>query len=98
MSYRGSPILNSDLSDLMVDILQKTSTNFSPGWKELASSLKELNVPKELVPNEKIWKFMNMKKRDIENDIMTYSKHKNKHTRKKFKINWESYDVDDDDE
>ena len=59
LEYQGQVIENSNLTDLVNDVLRKRRNVGEPiGWKTFASALHHLNVPQDLVGNPDRWKFM----------------------------------------
>ena len=58
--YKQSTIPLSHAIDLIADVLDtsKTASSKTPplGWREFASALRDLNVPRELIPNRHRWK------------------------------------------
>jgi hypothetical protein len=65
--YRQRVIPQSHVIDLVSDIL-KTSTIGNPptGWEEFALSLKNSQLPSEVIPNKQRWKFMHKINDNIE--------------------------------
>lgn len=79
--YRQSLVPNSNISDLLTDVLKKKTTVAPVGWQQFSDSLKASNIGRELVVNEDRWKYMNpVKKED--------SKPKKRVTKK---IKWDEY-------
>jgi len=57
---KQTPIAKSHAVDLINDLLRRRTTIPAPvGWKQLANTLKEYNVPRELIGNEDRWKYIN---------------------------------------
>ena len=56
--YKQSLIPNSNVVDLLSDVLKKKSTELPTGWKQFAASLKETNAPRELISNTDRWMYM----------------------------------------
>jgi len=56
--YRQSPIVGSDLVDLVRDVLKRKNTNPPLGWAEFARALRDANVPKSFIVNADRWKVM----------------------------------------
>jgi uncharacterized protein YwgA len=52
-------IKDSDISDLITDALTKSSSVRPKGWVEFADTLKRARTPRELVRNDKLWKYLN---------------------------------------
>ena len=56
--FQQTTIPNSNIVDLVADVLKTKSTEHPTGWKEFANVLQETNVPRELVNNTERWKFI----------------------------------------
>ena len=81
--YKQSIIPGSDITELIANILTKSSNDPS-GWKELASSLKRLDAPKELINDENTWRYMHPPKQKVTNRRVGKRA-------KKAKVPWENY-------
>ena len=64
MIYRQSLVPNSNVSDLLTDVLKKKTTDPPIGWQQFSDSLKTSNVGRELVVNEDRWKYMHPVKKE----------------------------------
>ena len=63
--WKGQRIENSNMLDLVNDLMRKRKNYASPhGWETFASALKTSNVPQELVGNPTRWSFMNQSNTD----------------------------------
>jgi hypothetical protein len=52
----------SDISELMTETLSSKPSDKKPlGWEEFADTLKRARTPRELIGNDKLWKYMNPK-------------------------------------
>ena len=59
LEYRGQLIKNSNLTDLVNDVLRKRKNSREPlGWETFADVLHRLNVPQELIGNPTRWSYM----------------------------------------
>ena len=59
LEYRGQLIKNSNLTDLVNDVLRKRKNSRDPlGWETFADVLHRLNVPQELIGNPTRWSYM----------------------------------------
>ena len=59
LEYRGQLIKNSNLTDLVNDVLRKRKNSSDPlGWETFADVLHRLNVPQELIGNPTRWSYM----------------------------------------
>ena len=59
LEYRGQLIKNSNLTDLVNDVLRKRKNSREPlGWETFADVLHRLNVPQELIGNPTRWTYM----------------------------------------
>ena len=58
--YRGRLIKNSNLTDLVNDVLKKKriSVKDPRGWETFAQALQRLNVPQDLIANNSRWRYM----------------------------------------
>ena len=58
--YRGRLIKNSNLTDLVNDVLKKKriSVKDPRGWETFAQALQRLNVPQDLIANNSRWSYM----------------------------------------
>ena len=54
--HRQNLVRNSNVVDLISDLLRKSTTTAPDGWQEVAQSLAKSNVAKEFVTNAKRWK------------------------------------------
>ena len=64
MIFKDSPLANSNISDLINDLLRNRKGNNDPfGWQVLANYLSEMNIPHELIGNLNRLKYM--KKKDM---------------------------------
>ena len=62
MIFRDSPLPNSNVSDLINDLLRHRKNNTEPlGWQLLADHLSEMNVPQELIGNPKRLEYIKQK-------------------------------------
>ena len=62
IEYQGQLVKNSNLTDLVNDVLRKRRYTAEPvGWKTFAAALHHLNVPQDLVGNPERWKYMREK-------------------------------------
>ena len=52
---------NSNISELLSVTLDKTAPLQPFGWKEYASGLKAARLPRDLINNDSLWKYMNPK-------------------------------------
>ena len=60
--YRGQLIKNSNLTDLVNDVLRKRKNTTEPlGWETFAEALQRINVPQDLVGNPSLWSYMHKK-------------------------------------
>jgi hypothetical protein len=93
--YRQSVIPNSNIVDLVSDVLQKKSSEFPTGWKQFANSLKGSNTARELINNSDRWKYMHRsEEKPAKEDIMPKLIKETKKRSKKQKtshIEWEQY-------
>ena len=68
LEYRGQLIKNSNLTDLVNDVLRKRKNSREPlGWETFADVLHRLNVPQELIGNPTRWSYMRQKRETPEN-------------------------------
>jgi hypothetical protein len=102
--YKQSLIPNSNVVDLLTDVLKKKSTEFPTGWKQFATSLKETNAPRELISNTDRWTYMfkpeeddipiekpkRISKKAIVTEKQIETPRKSKRARKRVK-DWEEY-------
>jgi len=59
LSWQGQLIKNSNLIDLVNDVLRKRKRSApARGWETFATVLRELNIPQELVGNSDRWAFI----------------------------------------
>ena len=57
--YRGQLIKNSNLTDLVNDVLRKRRTKSDPlGWETFADALQQSNVPQDLIGNPFRWDYI----------------------------------------
>ena len=57
--YQGQSIKNSNLTDLVNDVLRKRKHAVAPlGWETFANVLQRINVPQDLVGNLARWSYM----------------------------------------
>ena len=56
--WQGQVIKNSNLVDLVNDVLRKRQSVQPAGWETFATALKEVNIPQDLVGNPERWRFM----------------------------------------
>ena len=62
--YRGQLIKNSNLTDLVNDVLRKRKKASDPlGWETFAEVLQRSNVPQELIGNPTRWSYMREEKK-----------------------------------
>lgn len=83
--YKRNVIRDSNITDIIVDLLKKTSGASLPGLKEVSSSLKSYDVSKELIPNQSVWKLMHPPL------PRTSTKTLRKSQRPKSTVRWEKY-------
>jgi hypothetical protein len=57
--YRQTLIQNSNVVDLISDILKKKTATAPAGWAEFSDGLKAVNAPREFIHNLDRWKYMN---------------------------------------
>ena len=93
--YRQQVIPDSNIIDLVNDILKYRGSASAPeGWEEFASALRSSGITKELVPNEKRWKYITQQQQQptrLVQQPTLQSKAVSSSTRKKRKkINWEN--------
>ena len=70
--YRGRLIKNSNLTDLVNDVLKKRNSVKDPrGWETFAQALQRLNVPQDLIGNNSRWSYM--RKQDDLNESLAPS-------------------------
>jgi len=81
--YKQNVIPESDITELIANVLNKSSS-YPSGWKELASSLKRSNAPKNLISDENTWKYMHPP------PPKASSRRVGKRA-KRAKVNWEEY-------
>lgn len=56
--FQGQRVRNSNLVDLVNDVLRKRK-NFEPtGWKTFATALRRMNTPQDLIGHPDRWEFM----------------------------------------
>ena len=71
-AYRGRLIKNSNLTDLVNDVLKKRNSVKDPrGWETFAQALQRLNVPQDLIGNNSRWSYM--RKQDDLNESLAPS-------------------------
>jgi hypothetical protein len=57
--YKGEPVLGSNMTDLVNDVLRSRTTVPTPtGWETFARALKANNTPRELIGHSQRWKWM----------------------------------------
>lgn len=62
IKYEGQLVKNSNLTDLINDVLRKRRIAAEPiGWKSFAAALHRLNIPQDLVGNPERWKYIRRK-------------------------------------
>jgi hypothetical protein len=61
--YRQETIPKSDIIELINDVLSSKAKHPPPGWEAFASSLKEANVPEDIINNKNRWSFISNKKK-----------------------------------
>ena len=62
--YRGHLLKNSNLTDLVNDVLRQRKRRSEPlGWETFAQVLQNLNIPQDLIANQSIWRYI--RKRDL---------------------------------
>lgn len=52
------PIFNTNVIDLVNDIVRQRNRSAHHGWKVIAKGLTDINVPQELVGNKKRWEWI----------------------------------------
>jgi len=52
-------IEHSDISELLASATSRSTDKNPKGWIEFADTLKRARVPRELIDNDKLWKYMN---------------------------------------
>ena len=58
LMYRGQVLENTNIADLVNDMLRKRK-HFEPqGWQTFAQALKETNVPQDLIGHQERWNWM----------------------------------------
>ena len=63
--FRQTKIPNTNIVDLLNDVLKTKNLEAPPvGWEALAATLKEANIPRDLVPNKVRWNYMHDKVKD----------------------------------
>ena len=82
--YKGNPIKDSNIFDLVVDILRKRKNITPTGWVSFTDALKAINIPLSLVGNVDRLKHMNT------SDVQRSPKR-----RKQKSIPWETLSLDD---
>ena len=60
--YKGNVYPNTNISDLVNDVLRRRKTFQPQGWDVFAEGLQDINVPMDLVGNEERWKWMHSSK------------------------------------
>jgi hypothetical protein len=98
--YKQNIVPGSNITDLMVNLMQRSSSAFPPGWHEIASSLKNFVAPKDIINNQNVLKYMRspVKTPKSEQKYMhslvktPKSEQKKSKRTKKRGIPWESYD------
>lgn len=55
---RNHSLVNSNILDLVNDVLKTRKSATSEGWYEFAHLLADLNVPRELIPNNYRWQYI----------------------------------------
>lgn len=58
LSHNGSKVPGSNLVDLVNDFVRERKNSQPIGWDVFAKSLKEANIPAELVGNKERWRWM----------------------------------------
>ena len=92
--YRGQLIKNSNLTDLVNDVLRDRKRKREPrGWETFAEALQRLNVPQDLIGNPARWSFISKQTPDTVVPA-TQKKKKNK-KQKKGTRNEDDDDADD---
>jgi hypothetical protein len=64
VSIRGQKILGSNIYNLIKDVGTSRKLSTSPGWEVFARALAELNIPRDFIPNNSRWYFIQNFKRD----------------------------------
>ena len=72
--YRQQKVSESNVGDLIYDLLQKKTGEHPRGWREFADVLKALNVPKDLIENTARWKFIQASPETVKKAQVTPSK------------------------
>ncbi|PVD18260.1 hypothetical protein C0Q70_20809 [Pomacea canaliculata] len=64
--YEGQAVKNSNLVDLVNDVLRKRKRARSPrGWETFAKALRRMNVSQDLVGHPDRWKFITEKEEPV---------------------------------
>ena len=72
IEYQGQLIENSNLTDLVNDVLRKRRVTGEPiEWKTFAAALRHLNVPQNLVGNPDRWRFIREKRPEESSPMQT---------------------------
>ena len=57
--YNKDLIEHSDIGELLASATSMSVDKKPTGWIEFADTLKRARVPRELIDNDKLWKYMN---------------------------------------
>lgn len=55
---KGQLLPNTNINDLVQDVLRKRKSHVPRGWEAFAQSLRESNIPQDLVGNSEKWNWM----------------------------------------
>ena len=63
LKYKGETVRGSNVVDLVNDVLRKRKYFNPQGWKTFGETLREANVPQDLIGHEDRWKYITQTKR-----------------------------------
>ena len=63
LKYKGETVRGSNVVDLVNDVLRKRKYFNPQGWETFGETLREANVPQDLIGHEDHWKYITQTKR-----------------------------------
>jgi hypothetical protein len=63
LKYKGETVRGSNVVDLVSDVLRKRKCFNPQGWETFGETLREANVPQDLIGHEDRWRYISQTKR-----------------------------------
>ena len=66
LKYKGETVQESNVMDLVNDVLRKRKYFNKQGWETFGEALREANVPQDLIGHEDRWRYISQTKKNTE--------------------------------